>query len=189
VRADVTNVLDGLPDFWPAILVALALAAALAVPLGRLLTMPAWVVLTLLGSLGLIAAATLTPAPMSYLPAGHDSTCLTAPLTLPSLLELSSVNETSLNVALFVPLGVACTLLPRLRGVVAVIPFAAAVSPAVELIQYLLPRLERVCSSADLTTNVVGLTIGLLVGLLFARPLLQPYLRPSTADRADVTAG
>jgi hypothetical protein len=78
---------------------------------------------------------------------------------------LLRVTDDSLNVALFVPLGVALALLPwRSRRLLAV-P-CVALPWLIEGTQLLVPALGRTCQSVDLTTNLLGLFIGLGGGLL-----------------------
>jgi hypothetical protein len=83
-----------------------------------------------------------------------------------------------MNVALFVPLGIAVLLLPRLWQVLAATVAAVALSPAVETAQAMLPRLHRVCSGADIAANLTGLAIGLAAGLLLRLFLTLLALRP-----------
>jgi VanZ like family len=169
--AIVLRYMDGLPEYWPAaVLVALVVATA-AAAVGRVLGGPAGTVFLLVGSVGLIVATTLTPATVSYFVPGHPATCLVRPLQLPPLYQLTSLNETSLNVALFVPLGLGCALLRRFGQVLLALPIAIAVPIGVEAVQYAVPRLDRVCSTADITANLTGLALGFLIGLVVLRPL------------------
>ena len=167
------SVLDGLPLFWPAMILALALAALAAVPVARLLQAPVWVALLLLGSLGVIVAITLTPATPAYFDAGTPIGCLHDGFVPPALDDLLQLNQTSLNVFLFVPLGLACALLPRWWQVTLGWLFAVALPFVIEMAQYEVPRLGRVCSTADMAANLTGLFAGVIGGLLLARPLLS----------------
>jgi glycopeptide antibiotics resistance protein len=73
-------------------------------------------------------------------------------------------NETSLNVVLFVPLGLALGLLPGRRTANLLI-LAGLVSPFfVEAIQLVVQPLGRGCQTADIIDNLTGVVIGLLIG-------------------------
>jgi glycopeptide antibiotics resistance protein len=77
--------------------------------------------------------------------------------------ELLRVDDVSLNVVLFVPLGIAVAWLPR-QSLPGVLALAIALPWAVETIQLLVPALGRACQSVDITTNLLGLAVGLGVG-------------------------
>jgi hypothetical protein len=171
--ASAMSVIDGLPMFWPALVFALALAALLAVPVAHLLRARVWVALFLLGSLALITASTLSPSVPAYFVLGARTECVSDGFSPPGLADLVAFNQTGLNVLLFVPLGLACALLPRWPQVALLSALASAVPFGVELIQLAVPRLGRVCSTADAAANLTGLFAGLLGGLLLVRPILM----------------
>jgi hypothetical protein len=179
------GVISDLPFFWPAALLGLAAAVAVSVAVAMALRTSAVTVFGLLGSAGLIMVATLTPASTSYFGGGA---CVLDHLTLPSVSDLLSPNETSLNVVLFTPLGIACTLLRRWPAV-AVAGLVSTVFPVmIELAQHQLAGLGRVCSSADVVNNLTGLAIGLAAGVAVVRPLVLPLLRAHrrSCPRAEV---
>jgi hypothetical protein len=179
------GVISDLPFFWPAALLGLAGAVALSVLLAVALRTSAVTVFGLLASAGLITVATLTPASTSYFVGGD---CVLDQVTLPSLSDLLSPNETSLNVVLFVPLGIACTLLRRWPSVAVAALVSAGYPIMIELAQHQLAGLGRVCSSADVVNNLTGLIIGLAVGVAVLRPLVLPLLRAHrrSCPRAEV---
>ena len=74
------------------------------------------------------------------------------------------MNDTSLNVALFVPLGSALGVLANRRAVL-LIPLAAALPLVIEAIQLWAGGLGRGCQSADVADNLLGLGLGLSIGL------------------------
>ena len=168
----VVAALHALPWFLPVIVLTAVTAAVVSVPVGRLIRSPAWVVFVVIGSLGLIAAITLTPTPTAIF-APPVSTCLVDRLRPPHLSQLTSPNEISLNVALFVPLGVACALIRRWGQVVVAAFLAFWVPFGVEAVQYEFPELRRVCSTSDIMANLTGLAIGLVGALVLIRPLLR----------------
>jgi hypothetical protein len=174
-----------MPLFWPMLLVLLGFAGALAIPLGRLLA-PARPVpvraLFLLGSLAVVGSVTLTPVRtrMSELLVGAD--CTLSPGPLPDWTDVAALTETGLNVWLFVPLGLACGLLPRGAQVAVAAAFSAGVPFAIEATQSALPSLGRICSGGDVAANLVGLAAGLAVSLVFLRTLFPPAYRERRSD-------
>ena len=159
---------NDMPLLGPAAVVALAVAVGLAVPVGRWLRAPAPLAFLLLASAGAVVAATLTPTVAQPWSTG----CQTGALALPRLAQLRYLNETSLNVALFVPLGLACGLLPgRWRAATACL-VATAVPAGIELAQAELTWLNRVCATADIVANLTGLTVGVTVAVVLIRPWL-----------------
>lgn len=114
---------------------------------------------------GLVVSATLTP-----LRAGLDlgntgiGTCDFSRMGIAPLGELLHIGDTSLNVLLFIPLGLAVGLLPgsRRRNILVLV---AVLSPvAIEAAQLLLPILGRGCQSADVFDNLTGLVLGSVIG-------------------------
>jgi hypothetical protein len=116
-------------------------------------------------SAGITLAATLTPvhAPLDA-GAGGLFACDFARVGLPPLDDLPRINDTSLNVLLFVPHGITLGLLPRSARRVAVILLAVALPFAIEITQAVLVPLNRTCQSADVFDNLTGLAVGLLLG-------------------------
>jgi VanZ like family len=164
-------VIGDLPLFWPAALLAVVFSAALAGPVGRGLRTSGWSVFALLGSVGVILAATMTPSIAAFLHIDRPHECILHQFDLPPLAQLLYPNETSLNVAMFVPLGLACALVGRWPRVAVLSALAAALPFAIEITQYLAPGLGRVCSTADVADNLTGLGIGLLIGIVLVRPI------------------
>jgi VanZ like family len=169
--AGAMGVIGDLPLFWPAALLALVLAAAVAGPVGRRLRTSGWLVFGLLSSFGVILAATMTPSIAAFLHIERPHECILHQFDLPPLSQLLYPNETSLNVAMFVPLGLACGLVRRWPRVAILSGFGAVLPFGIEITQYLVPGLGRVCSTADVADNLTGLGIGLLVGIVLVRPI------------------
>ena len=167
----VMRVIDDLPLFWPAMVLVLALSAGLAGVVGRLLRTSPWLAFAWLVSVGMILAATMTPSVAAFIPVNRGPGCVLTPFAPPPLADLLYPNETSLNVALFVPLGAVCGLLRRWSSVAVTALLAAGLPVVIELGQRLVSGLGRVCSSADVADNLTGLVIGLAVGVLVLRPI------------------
>lgn len=134
--------------------------------------------LLLLG-FGLVLSATLVPTAQALQGEASDGgTCDFSRLGLAPMIELTRVNYTSLNVLLFVPLGIAVGLLPRNRPAAVVAIAALSLTFVVEGLQLLLPVLGRGCQSADMVDNLLGLAIGVLCGLLARSILPRRYREP-----------
>jgi len=116
-------------------------------------------------SLGIVLAATLTPQ-REAIESGALSTgnCDLSRVGLAPLARLRTLNDVSVNVLLFVPLGTAIGLVPSSRRKIAVVMVAVALPFAIELTQLLGPVLDRACQSADVVDNLSGLVLGLAVG-------------------------
>ncbi len=156
-------------------------------PLARRLGTHAAVAWLLVVSLAAIGFATLAPLYGVFEPsAAGAGQCDLSNLGLVPLHELLHRNDRSLNVVLFVPLGVALGLLPRSRRTTVLILGAVATPFVIETTQLLLPTLHRGCQGIDVIDNLTGLVLGLLAGAL-----LGAFLRAlgATVDRVpDVDA-
>ena len=153
-----SRVLGGIPWALPAAVAAIAIAGLLAVPVARRTgqtTAVAWLVLA---SLFVIVGITLTPSVQFPYGRGCDLT-----LATPTLRELVSLNDRSLNIALFVPLGIAVMAI-RTRHRLTWLVLAAAVAPVIELTQLLATPLWRTCQAIDLIDNELGLATGVVAG-------------------------
>jgi glycopeptide antibiotics resistance protein len=116
-------------------------------------------------SVGIIVSATLTPlyGTLETTASGPGACDLSVMGFIP-LRELFQVDDRSLNILLFIPLGVALGLLPRSRRT-AFLVLAAVLFPfAIETTQLLAPILGRGCQSIDVIDNLTGLAIGLAAG-------------------------
>jgi glycopeptide antibiotics resistance protein len=119
----------------------------------------------LLMALGLVLVATLPPTGATLAGRGsYEEACDLSRMTFAPFSELLRLNATSLNVLLFIPLGIALGSLPWSRRSVATVAAAFLLSVAIELFQLSVPILGRECQSADIIDNTMGLIIGLTVG-------------------------
>lgn len=165
------GVIGDLPLFWPAALLVLVFSAGLAGPAARGLRTSGLQAFALLGSVGVILAATITPSIAAFLRLDRPQGCLLGQFDLPALEVLLYPNETSLNVAMFVPLGLVCGLMRRWSQVTFLSALAVGLPFAIEIIQYAVPALGRVCSTADVADNLTGLAVGLLISIVLVRPI------------------
>lgn len=156
-------ILLGIPWFWPGVAASILIATFVARPLGRRLaigTAPAWLFLM---SLGGIVSLTLTPGIEAFVDV-HGRSCDLSLAGAPSLGNILSINETSLNIALFVPLGVSIALMRRSTIKLAIVAGAMALPLAIEGFQYALPVFHRQCQAGDIASNLTGLLAGLAIG-------------------------
>jgi hypothetical protein len=155
VDADISRLLGGIPWALPAAFAAVLVAAALARPIARRTgqtPLAAWMVLA---SVGAIVGMTLTPSPDYPFQRSCDVDVLG-----PTFRDLFTLNDRSLNVLLFIPLGIAAIAI-RTRNRLAWLLLAAAVAPLIEVTQLLAVPLRRTCQAIDVIDNELGLVIGL----------------------------
>lgn len=156
---------SGLPWLVPGLLVSVVVAAVLGGAVGRRFGTGPWVGRALIMAIGLILAATLTPDASGLAGEHGPATCDLRRWTLIPLRTFLAFDDASLNVFLFMPLGLVLAALPRRTRGWSIL--AAAGAPVViETLQLLLPAIGRGCESADVVDNLTGLVAGLLIGLL-----------------------
>jgi hypothetical protein len=137
-------------------------------------------------SLTVIVALTLSPAgpfpDVGFVP----GFCETRQWGPGSFEDLTTIGEPSLNVVLFVPLGVSVAFH---RGSIRLLTLvASALLPiAIELAQLKLPALGRYCDSMDIADNELGLLLGLGAGAILAwfAHLAQMLARRESAAAPD----
>jgi len=159
-----------LPWFLPGVAIWVGVALVAGGRVGRALGARRSIALALIVSLGIVLSATLTPL-RGALDSGALGTgsCDLSRVGFAPLQELLRLNDASLNVLLFVPLGVSIALLPRSRLTAVVVVGAIALPFAIEATQLLVPWLDRACESADVVDNLTGLAIGLAAGIVVRR--------------------
>jgi len=159
-----------LPWFLPGVVIWVAVALVAGGRVGRTLGVRRAVALALIVSLGIILSATLTPlrGALDFGAVGSGS-CDLSRVGFAPLRDLLRLNEASLNVLLFVPLGGSIAFLPRSRLNVIVVAAAIALPFAIEATQLVVLWLDRACESADVVDNLTGLAIGLGGGIVMRR--------------------
>lgn len=189
-----------LPWLLPGIAVSAAVSVLVGGVAARALDTRRAVATLLVFSLGVIVSATLTPLGGDLvLDGGVPGTCDLSRLWFAPLGVFRGLNDTSLNVLLFVPLGVAIALLPRTRRIAVVAIGALFVPLVIETTQLVVQAISRGCESADVIDNLLGLGIGFAGGLVLRglatyvgrsvngpeeRPGLRRPLRPYGSVRA-----
>jgi VanZ family protein len=158
-----------LPWFLPALAVTTTIAFAISGRVARLLRTMPWIAFLLVASAGAVFAATIPPDGDGF--SGGSSTfgtCDFEPIGLAPLPQYLYFGDTSLNVILFVPLGLAVGLLGRSPSTALVLVAVLALPPAIEAIQSLAPILGRGCQTRDVVDNVLGLGVGLALGMFLS---------------------
>ncbi len=164
-------VLGPTPLFLPGIATSILISRSGCGRVGRMLGVGRGLAFALLMSIGLIVSATLTPSTeaLRYAISGTDApdyhTSCDVSRTGPAPLELlTAIDDTSLNVLLFLPLGIVVALLPGSRRKAALVVAAVALPVAIEAIQLVVPHLDRACQTSDIADNLTGLVSGLILG-------------------------
>ncbi|MGH2464443.1 MAG: VanZ family protein [Candidatus Limnocylindrales bacterium] len=173
-----------LPWFLPGLAVFVLLGTLLARPVARVFRASSWLGFFLVVSFGIIFSATLTPLHGDFNFAAVGGTCDLSRIGLAPLREVLRIGDTSLNIAMFMPFGLAIGLLARSRPKALLVAVAAVLPFVIETTQLFLPALERGCQSADVVDNLTGLAIGLLIGSGIGRWLALAVEPPApTAGR------
>jgi len=172
--------MSNLPLLLPAFAVGMVAALVAGRPLGRVLRTSTVAAMALIAAAALVTAVTLTPQRFD---AGAVDVFAAVPEVPPDAglwhwpWQWWWVNDRTLNIALFVPLGFAVTLVGR-RGARWALVAAALLAPlAVEGTQYVVAWLARDPQWQDVLDNTLGVLIGLGLGLLWRR------LRPAARGR------
>ena len=158
-----------LPWFLPGLAITTVIALAVAGRVARRLRTESWIAFLLLMSVGAVLVATIPPDAGGF--SGRPSApgrCDFGRIGLAPLSQYLHLGDTSLNVILFVPLGLAIGLLGRSPATARVLVAVLALPLAIEAIQSLLPMLGRGCQSRDVVDNLLGLGIGLALGVLLS---------------------
>ena len=174
--------------FWPGVVVTVVIAFVASGWLARTWQRPRAVAFGVVFSLGLIAAATLTPSRDALLFGIPGSgTCDLSGFRPPTLSDLRSLNDTSLNVLLFVPLGVTVGIAWATRRTLPLLAASVAFPFAIEAIQSVATPLGRSCQGVDVANNLTGLVAGLAVAAMVAigaRLLGVPWWGPGDVSDA-----
>lgn len=155
-----------LPWFLPGLAIFVLLGFATARPFARLLRAHVALAFAQVVGFGIIISATLTPLRGQFNLAAVGGTCDLSRMGLAPIHDLLRIDDTSLNIVMFIPLGIALGLLGRSRRKVLLIGAAAALPFVIETTQLLVPAIERGCQSADVIDNLTGLVVGLALGTL-----------------------
>jgi VanZ family protein len=171
----VSEIAATLPWLLPGTIVALSVSILASGAVGRWLRVRQSVAWLGLLSAGVIVASTLTPLDPGSVVIRDVRVCEDFRTSLAPISEILRGSDATLNILLFVPLGLAIGLSPWSFRTLVVALLALASPFAIEALQFAVPPLGRGCETADIVDNVTGLVIGLVVGVVLA--LLVPPLR------------
>ncbi|MCP9958736.1 VanZ family protein [Streptomyces sudanensis] len=157
----ISAAVSGTPWLVPGIAASLLLALLLCKKLGRYVGLWNVAAFLYIVSLGMVASITITPS-LSEFTSSFCSLEFPSPVS-PG--ELAGTNQRSLNVLLFVPLGLASALTRRRRGLL-VGASSLSLPFIIEFIQYAIPSFGRTCQGVDIVDNLTGLACGALLGVI-----------------------
>jgi hypothetical protein len=182
----IREVLENMRDyvgFVPGLVVSFVVTLVVGPLVGRALRVSVFHGWALVMSFGLILSATVTPSREAILSGATGSgVCDLSSIGPGTWWQLTHLDEVTLNIILFVPLGISLGALPNSDVKVGLIAWAFLLPLLIELLQLVVVALDRACQSIDLADNLVGLAVGLGIGLVGARLLgIGP---PGPADRS-----
>lgn len=158
-----------LPWVIPSVAIAIGLGIALARPLARHLRSSELLAFGFILSLGLIIGATIPPDnPSTPAPLAPFGACDLSRSGLASIRTYLRINEVSLNVLLFVPLGLVVGLLPTPPSRWRLVVLVLLMPGVIEITQAAVPALLRGCQSGDVIDNILGIVIGMAMGRLLS---------------------
>lgn len=175
--------LRGAPWALPAGVLALVIATAVTWPVARRLNVRLFPVWLFVAAAGGFLAATVTPSPG----AGHWSWrgVTSFAVVLPSPNALHTLNDTSVNVLLGVPLGLAAVWLSGECRRWWPLLVAVALPFVVEALQALLPLGRSGFQLPDVIANGIGLVTGGVLGALVVGSVIwfrgRPHAAPADA--------
>jgi glycopeptide antibiotics resistance protein len=163
-----------LPWLIPGTLAFAIIGVMLATPLSRVLRTHRIVAWLLVVGAAIVIFATLAPLYGVFEPsATGPGRCDMSNLSMIPLADLATRSDRTLNVILFIPVGIAIGLLPRSHWKALLVLTAIASPFLIEATQLLVPALNRGCQGIDVIDNLTGMTIGMglgaLVGALWKR--------------------
>ena len=163
---------ESVPWFLPGTIVSIGVALAVSGSASRALAMSRTIAAALAVSFGVIVSATLTPL-RGAIESGATGTgaCNLSRVGIVTLNDLMAPTalDTVLNVALFIPLGLAIGVAPASRQKATLVLAAFTLPLTIEVTQLLVTPLARACESADVFDNLTGLVVGLSAGAFLAR--------------------
>ena len=164
------QILSDYAGFGPGIVVSLVVSLVMCGYAGRRLETSRVLGWSLVMSLGIVLSATITPSREALMFGTQGSgTCDLSTIGPGSWWALSHLDDISLNVLLFVPLGLSIGWCPRSRARLVMVGGAFVLPVAIELLQLLVVSLGRKCQTSDVVDNLTGLGLGLVAGSVARR--------------------
>ena len=162
---DVAEYLSDVSLLLPGIALAVIAALILAPRVGHAIGGGRGRGALLVFAVGMILSATLTPSAEAIRSGAVGSgVCDLTRFGPASLRSIFTLEDPGFNILLFLPLGVAIGAIGPRGTRFAVLGAALALSPAIELVQLVVTRLDRACQSSDVFDNLTGLLVGFVVG-------------------------
>jgi hypothetical protein len=169
--------------FGPGIVISLVVSLATSGLVSRLMGISRAHGWALVMALGVILSATITPSREAIqFGAQGSGTCDFTSLGV-GLSDLRHLDESSLNVLLFIPFGIAIGLCPDSSAKRLMLAFALVFPVTIELVQLLAVSLGRECQGSDIVDNLLGLLIGLGAGSVTSR--VWRWLSAASGSKAD----
>jgi hypothetical protein len=156
--------LDDYPGFFPGLAISVLVATGIYRYLARRMGITEPIAWLFLMSVGVVLSTTLTPGADAFPSTSGRAMCDVSRIGPAPVVNYLTFGTTSLNVILFVPLGIFLALLPRSRATVFAVIGAALLPVAIESIQFVATPLGRACQGADVIDNMLGLALGLAAG-------------------------
>ena len=178
-----TQYLNAFPFAPPAFLLGAVVVFFVSRPLAQRVEERRVVLVCWMASLVFILALTLTPS--SYALSMEPGVLMTRNWVwdLPDMSAFFSVNWQSMNLLMFIPIGVTSALLAWRKNIAVFATVAYATSVIVELIQYLVVPLARPqFNSATVVIGWIGITLGIAAGLLIRTMLKRSAAANSAAE-------
>jgi VanZ family protein len=147
------------PWVIPALIGTVVISLLLHRWLARRFRTAPWFVLALMLCVGAILSITITPG--NWNPSPYCS----LKVAFPRPSDLLALSERSLNIWLFVPLGLTISATPRRRVGLFFFACAMAMPFMIEGFQHFVPDIGRTCQLTDVINNLTGLFLGGFVGL------------------------
>ncbi len=156
--------------FVPGLAISILVALILGGSIARRVGASRLVATLLILGLGAVLSATVTPSREALMGMPQISTgCDLSRIGPDQWSAYAQLDDTSLNVLLFIPLGMAIGLLPRTRPKAGLILGAIFLPIAIETFQLVAAPLGRACQSGDVFDNLMGLALGLGIGSAVGR--------------------
>ncbi len=165
--------MENVPWFWPGLAISGLLGLLVRGRISTRLQTSRWLAWVLVVAAGLVVSAALTPLQRGTGALIWSGACDFSRLWFPSAERLLSINDTSLNILLFIPLGAALAGIPSGRNKTILLCAAVAAPFVIEAFQASAPLLARGCESADVVDNLSGLVLGLAAGGAVRRYLAE----------------
>ena len=159
--------MSGITWFWPGVAIVLVISWVLAPPVARILRIDRRLAWLLVFSIGLVLAVEATPLRAPFgIDISAQRPCDLGRRWFATVPEIMAMGDVALDIALYVPAGVAIALLPMSRRSAVLIAGVVALPALIEAVQLVIPALARGCQSGDAIDGLTGLGVGLGLGLV-----------------------